>query len=101
LGEFLIYGERSASPHQPHTTETRNKALLAEDGLEDSHQLLYGPLAKSFHLKPEELVKKTIKVKDNERSGATWHLVSYYRPVDVFQGRLHTPSINQDSFLQT
>ena len=100
LGEFLIYGQRSASPHQSHTVEIENQPPLTKHDLEGWYQPLYGPLAKSFHVKPDELVKKTIKVKDTEHFGATWHLVSYYRPMDVLQGQLQTPSIYQRSGLQ-
>ncbi|KAK5310388.1 uncharacterized protein PV06_11182 [Exophiala oligosperma] len=100
LREFLIYAERSASPNQSHTTETDKAPLLVKDGSEDGHQRLSGPLTISSHFDPKSLVKKTITVKSNDGSGAIWHLVSYYRPVDVLQGRLQTPKMNQDFILQ-
>lgn len=100
LGGFLIYGERSATQNQLHTTETDKPPLLVRVGLDDGHQRLYGPLAKLSHFDPESLVKKTISVPSNDNSGAIWHLVSYYRPVDVLQGRLQTPTMNQDFILQ-
>ncbi|OQV11227.1 hypothetical protein CLAIMM_15090, partial [Cladophialophora immunda] len=95
LGEFLIYGEPSASPHQSQRMDKESSPPLVEGPSEDRHRQVYGPLAKSFHFKPEELVKKTIKVKDTGHSGATWHLVSYYRPMEVLNGQLQTPSMNQ------
>ncbi|KAK5263240.1 Global transcription regulator sge1 [Exophiala xenobiotica] len=100
FGEFLIYGERSAAQNQSHITETDKLPLLVKDGLDDGHQRLCGPLAKFSYFDPESLVKKTITVASNDHSGAIWHLVSYYRPVDVLQGRLQTPTMNQDLILQ-
>jgi hypothetical protein len=43
LGEFLIYGERSASPNQSQT-EIDNHPLPVEHSSQDWHQQLYGPL---------------------------------------------------------
>ncbi len=100
LGAFMIYGERSAPPDRSQPMNKENSPPLVEDALEDRHRQLYGPLAKSFHFKPEELAKKTIKVQDTVHSGATWHLMSYYRPMEVLKGQLQTPSMNQDSVLQ-
>ncbi|KAK5283325.1 Global transcription regulator sge1, partial [Exophiala xenobiotica] len=100
LGEFLIYGERSAAQIQSHTTETDKLPLLVNGGLVDGHQRLYGPLAKLLHFHPESLVKKTVTVKSSDDPGTIWHLVSYYWPVDVLQGRLQTPIMNQDFMLQ-
>nr|KAK5432315.1 Global transcription regulator sge1 [Exophiala xenobiotica] len=100
LGEFLIYGERSAAQNQSLTTKTDKAPLLVKDGSEDGHQRLYGPLAQLLHFDPESLVKKTVTVKSSDDSGTVWHLVSYYRPVDVLQGRLQTPTMNQDFMLQ-
>jgi hypothetical protein len=53
---------------------------------------------KSFHFGPENLVKKTINIKDTDHF---WHLVSYYRPIDVLQGLLQIPSLNQEFILQS
>ncbi|KAK5289417.1 Global transcription regulator sge1, partial [Exophiala xenobiotica] len=100
LGEFLIYGERSAAQNQSPTTETDQLRLLVNDGSDDGHRQLYGPLVKLLHFDPESLVKKTVTVKSSDDSGTVWHLVSYYRPVDVLQGRLQTPTMNQDFILQ-
>ncbi|KAK5332772.1 Global transcription regulator sge1 [Exophiala xenobiotica] len=100
LGEFLIYGERSAAQNQSHNTETDKPSLPVKGGLDAGHQRLYGPLVNFRHIEPESLIKKTITVKSNDDSGAIWHLVSYYRPVDVLQGRLQTPKMNQDFILQ-
>lgn len=91
LGEFLIYGERKTLPGPSHITNTVNEPLLAEGGAE-WRQRLDAPLARSFDSPPEGLVKKTISIRD---AGTIWHLVSYYRPIDVLQGRLPTPSMNQ------
>ncbi len=100
LGEFLIYGERSAAQNQLYTTETDQTRQLVKNGSDDGHQRLYGPLAKFLHFDAKSLVKKTITVKSSDDSGAIWHLVSYYRPVDVLQGRLQTPKMNQNIVLQ-
>jgi hypothetical protein len=59
-----------------------------------------GRYQKSFHVRHESLVKKTIKVKSSDDPGATWRIVSYYRPADVLQGRLLIPMANQDFALQ-
>lgn len=96
LGDFLIYGARSASPNQSHVAERDNQSVPVEPGMENWHQRLYGPLAKSFDSTPESLVKKTINVRDSHDAGAKWHLVSYYRPIDVLQGRLKSPSMDQN-----
>ncbi|KAK4934897.1 Global transcription regulator sge1 [Elasticomyces elasticus] len=101
FGGFLIYGERSASPNHLHNTMGRDKQpLLVQHGAEDQHQRLFGPLAKSWHFDLESLFKKAITVKSSDDSGTIWHLVSYYRPIDVLRGRLQTPKLNQDCILQ-
>ncbi|KAK5310099.1 Global transcription regulator sge1, partial [Exophiala xenobiotica] len=99
LGEFLIYGERSAAQNQSHNTETDKPPLLVKNGWDDGHQRLYGPLVNFKHIEPESLIKKIITVKSSDNFGAIWHLVSYYWPVDVFQGRWQTPKTNQDLIL--
>jgi hypothetical protein len=93
LGDFLIYGERESSLRQLQTLDTVDKLGMAEDGREDLHRRLYGSLANSFNSHPNSLMKKTISIKD---FGTPWHLVSYYRPVDVLHGRLTSPSMDQD-----
>ncbi|KAL6240620.1 Global transcription regulator sge1 [Rhinocladiella similis] len=95
LGDFFIYGERSQSPNQAHTAETGDQPVPVGDGSHNLGHRLYGPLARSFHLGPESLVKKTISFKDSGNSDAIWHLVSYYRPVHVLRGPLTTPSTIQ------
>ncbi|KIW10707.1 hypothetical protein PV08_11671 [Exophiala spinifera] len=92
LGEFLIYGERN----QSHPVSTANQPWLGEAESDNRQQALYGPLVKSFHIALGTLVKKTIKVPDQDHSGTMWHVVSYYRPADVFRGQFQTPSTNQD-----
>ncbi|KAK5218493.1 Gluconate transport-inducing protein required for gluconate-H+ symport [Exophiala xenobiotica] len=96
----LTYGERSAAQNQSHTTETDKPPLLMKDDLDDGHQRLCGPLAKFSHFDPESLTKKTITVKLSDNFGATWHLVSYYRPIDIPHGRLQTTKMNQDLILR-
>ena len=93
---FFIYGERSASPHQSHTGNTEKQSWLEYERSKEWYQRLYGPLAKSFNIQPDVLVKKTIRVQDLDDSGAVWHLISYFRPVDVLAGRLQAPGIYQD-----
>ena len=94
LGDFFVYGDRSTSANELHTMDNDNGPLSVEDGREGWHQRLYGPLMRSFNINAESPVKKAINIKDIDDSGATWHLVSYYRPVDILQGRLQTPSMN-------
>jgi hypothetical protein len=96
LDGFLVYGELNPAGGQSRIAENRNQPLLIDEGMKGRHDQLYGPLAKSFNFHPEDLVKKTICLKHLDR---TWHVVSYYRPVDVLQGRLKSPSmdlVNQD-----
>lgn len=100
LGEFLIYGEKLTAPHESHAVGSDNEPRPEEDGAEGWHRRLYGPLARSFHFQPQSLVKKTIKVKDTAHFGTRWHLISYYRPVDVLRGQLQTPTTDQDLVLQ-
>lgn len=68
--------------------------LLVQYGLEDQHQRLYGPLARFSHFDHLSLVKKATTVKSSDDSGTFWHLMSYYRPIDVLEGRLQTPKMN-------
>ncbi|KAK5263142.1 Gluconate transport-inducing protein required for gluconate-H+ symport [Exophiala xenobiotica] len=68
LGEFLIYGERSATQNQSHTTETDKPPLLVGDGMDDGQPRLYGPLVSFRHIEPGSLIKKSITVKSNDDS---------------------------------
>jgi hypothetical protein len=96
LGDFVIYGEMEAGRKESPTTKPGSPPQLVEDETSERDFQLYGPLAKSFNFPPEGLIKKAICVKD---AGHAWHVVSYYRPVDVLRDRLTRPSfpfINQD-----
>jgi hypothetical protein len=99
LGDFLIYGERSPSSSRSHARATNNQPRLEDDGPAKQHHWLFGALARSFNIQPHNLVKKTISIKDLDGSGATWHLISYLRPVDVLEGRLQAPSMSPGSGL--
>ncbi|KAI1621870.1 Gti1/Pac2 family-domain-containing protein, partial [Exophiala viscosa] len=93
LGEFWIYAERPASPGRSQTAETEYEPMSTKDAVPHRHKELYGPLAKSFNFKAGELVKKTISIKESGNSGTIWHVVSYYRSLDVLQDLLRTPSM--------
>jgi hypothetical protein len=99
-GDFFIYGERLPSANRAYATESDHEPVPGDADSSDQYGRLYGPLAKPFHVGPENLVKKTIKIKDRNDSGTSWHVVSYYRPVDVVRGQLQTPSRNQEFTLQ-
>ncbi|KAI1615466.1 Gti1/Pac2 family-domain-containing protein [Exophiala viscosa] len=77
------------------TAETEYEPMSTKDAVPHRHKELYGPLAKSFNFKAGELVKKTISIKESGNSGTIWHVVSYYRSLDVLQDLLRTPSMDQ------
>jgi len=101
LVDFLLYAERSDPKDSPRKLRPRQASEPATgQGLEESiseelHTRLYGSLQRSFDIKTEGLIKKTISIKDCGESGPIYHLVSYYRPVDVLQGVLRTPSMDE------
>ncbi|KAK5042886.1 hypothetical protein LTR84_012405 [Exophiala bonariae] len=94
LDGFLVYGELQPAGRQSRIIKTGNQSVLVNEGLEGRYDQLYGPLAKSFNTHPEDLVKKTIRLKYLNH---TWHVVSYYRPVEVLEDRLKRPFIDQDN----
>lgn len=98
-GAFFIYGEQSSLPDRSPTVETKMQTVLVQDGPDGWPRVLYGPLTKSLQCNPDSLVKKTIRVTDDGNAGAIWHVVSYYRPAEVLQGRWSTPSMNPDFVL--
>ncbi|KIW94174.1 uncharacterized protein Z519_05490 [Cladophialophora bantiana CBS 173.52] len=67
-------------------------SMASEDNDDSKDQWLYRLLARSFNTQSNNLVKKTISIKDVDGSGVTWHLISYFRPADVLEGRLQTSS---------
>lgn len=114
MREFVIYGERAdrnrlyperkdpslrAQPHQGF--EVVNDKGVSETISPGWEARLYGSLRRSFNIKSNGLIRKSISIKEdvNPRtprlSVPIWHLVSYYRPVDVVQGRLRTPSMDE------
>lgn len=92
LGDFLIYGEQESTSRQPQTLQMVDQQGVSEDGQEDLERRLYGSLARSFNCHSHSLIKKTISVKDFSRP---CRLISYYRPVNVLEGRLQSPSMDQ------
>ena len=94
LDAFLVYGELNPAGRQPRTAQTDVQTVVNDEGMKGRQDQLYGPLAKSFNIRPEDLVKKTIRFPYLER---TWHVVSYYRPVDVLQNGLKRPFMDQDN----
>lgn len=94
LDDFLVYGELKPAGRQSRVAQTDDQTVVNDEGMKGRHDQLYGPLAKSFNTCPEDLVKKTIRFPYLER---TWHVVSYYRPVDVLQNGLKRPFMDQDN----
>jgi hypothetical protein len=92
LGQLPHIWERESPQRQPQSLDTVDQLEMAEDGQEDLHRRLYGPLANSFKCHSHSLIKKTIRI---ENFGSQCRLISYYRPVDVLQGRLKGPSMDE------
>jgi hypothetical protein len=92
LGDFLIYGEQESTSRRPQTLHMVDQPGESEDGREDLERRLYGSLANSFNCHSHSLIKKTISIND---FGRPCRLISYYRPVDVLQGQLKSPSVDQ------
>ena len=98
--DFSIYAEKpdpNCSPHQLQLAcpfQYGNDKPLSASMPPEWEARLYGSLRKTFDTKAGGLVRKTICIKNADKlvSGPIWHLVNYYRPMDVVKGRLRTPS---------
>jgi hypothetical protein len=100
LGAFYIYAERAPETARSElksrqASETSNGQRVEEPMSLEWETRLYGNLRRSFDIKPDGLIKKAISIEDFGESGLSYHMVSYYRPVDVLQGRLRTPSMDE------
>ncbi|QRW09990.1 cAMP-independent regulatory protein pac2 [Ceratobasidium sp. AG-Ba] len=118
LGNFLLYRETdkksSGSSANAQATTNEPSALLMPDPANTSpparkesttslsrpkdgraqadrnrERALVGSLTNSYKFKPDGLMKKTFSLTIN---GSAQHLISYYKVVDVEEGRLRTPS---------
>ncbi|KAJ9607043.1 Global transcription regulator sge1 [Cladophialophora chaetospira] len=97
LGDFLVYGEQDSSPRPSRVMDTVQQSSRAENEIDDCHRPLGASSATLLKLQPERLIKKTISIQDSDTK---WHVVSYYRPIDVRQNQLPCPSGNQDFVLE-
>ncbi|EMD41314.1 hypothetical protein CERSUDRAFT_109908 [Gelatoporia subvermispora B] len=94
LGNFLLYREREDEyPSLVVDPVERIQILPPKEG-QLGQKFLYkwmygGSLALRSDFKPNGLMKKTITVKID---GTSYHIISYYRPADVVQHKLRTPS---------
>ena len=98
LGNFLIYrevhkksdGQKSSSAsitdvQDDITDYTPVKRISKRKG----EKRLVGSLSESYGYKDDGLIKKSMSIKIN---GSSQHLISYYYPHEVKNGRLRTPS---------
>jgi hypothetical protein len=92
LGDFLVYAELESTQMQSPRAEDGDRPRPGQTGEENWHRRLCGSLARSVKVTPQTLIKKTFSIKG---SSATWRLVSYYRLIDVIEGRLPAPLVIQ------
>jgi hypothetical protein len=99
LGNFLIYRE----VHKKPTTSRKSPSGSITDVRDDmteytpvkriskrkGERRLVGSLSESYGYKDDGLIKKSMSIKLN---GISQHLISYYYPDEVKNGRLRTPS---------
>ncbi|SAM00200.1 hypothetical protein [Absidia glauca] len=105
LGNFLIYrelekrnGEKRLSTsdqrQRSYSVDISSTVAAAGGGpgfLSDraKEKRLVGSLSDVYNFKPDGLIKKTMSIVVN---GSTQHLISYYRPQDIVENKLRTPS---------
>lgn len=105
LGNFLIYrelekrnGEKRLSVNdqrqRSYSVDISSTVAAAGGGtgfLSDrvKEKRLVGSLSDVYNFKPDGLIKKTMSIVVN---GSTQHLISYYRPQDIVENKLRTPS---------
>jgi hypothetical protein len=94
LNDFLVYGDLQPAGGQSRVAENGDQSVLIDEDMKGQHDQLYGPLFKSFNIRSQDLVKKTIRFPYLQR---TWHVVSYYRPVEVLEDCLKRPFMDQDN----
>ncbi|KAI0074814.1 hypothetical protein K474DRAFT_1600893 [Panus rudis PR-1116 ss-1] len=94
LGNFMIYRERedseeiTESPYACSDFRSSEAQSSAAPDL-DLEKDVFGSWNKGKGLKPNGLMKKTVSL---NVGGVVHHLISYYKPSDVFSGYLKTPS---------
>jgi hypothetical protein len=98
LGDFLIYGEREATPRSSEIDDAADQLWGSQGIVKDPCWQILAHLVRSFHLHSEQLVKKSISI---PIANSIWHVVSYFRPVDALQNRLPRPCWHQLFILQS
>ncbi|KAL2316387.1 Gluconate transporter inducer Gti1 [Schizosaccharomyces pombe] len=90
----------SSAPINPRAPQTRRESISSTSSihycsssslsyLHDTERALVGSLTDSYGFKKSGLIKKTISLMID---GRLHHLISYYTPEDVLNGKLQTPS---------